>query len=83
LRRHEIYAVKRLQFDVDLSELGEEYKYRLRTKKAFFNSRISWIYLHGIELEKRSKETGKWIKHWLCKPCFDDGRVKTMAADST
>jgi hypothetical protein len=66
-----------------LSELGDEYKHRLRTKKAFFNSRISWIYLHGIELEKRSKETGKWIKHWLYKPCFNDGRVKTIAADST
>lgn len=65
-----------------MKELGSEYQHRLRSKKAFFQSRISWIYLYGIELEKKNDENN-WIKHWLCKPCYDQGKVKTMAAEST
>jgi hypothetical protein len=39
-------------------------------------ARISSVYLHGIELEKRGRKDGEWVKHWLCKPCTTQGRLK-------
>jgi hypothetical protein len=68
---------------VDLSILEGTYRHRSRSKRSVFNSRVSWIYLHGIELEKRSQKTGQWVKHWLCKPCHEKGIIKIMAVTST
>jgi hypothetical protein len=66
---------------VNLALLDGEYKHRLRSKRAVANARISWIYLHGRELEKR-KGT-KWNKYWLCKHCYERGIMKPLRADST
>jgi hypothetical protein len=80
-RKHEISAHRRVEFEVDLLRLDGEYRRRVRTKHAFHNAPISWIYLHGVELEKTGSKS--WHKHWLCKHCFDDGTMKSFAVDST
>jgi hypothetical protein len=67
--------------DVDLALLDGEYRQRLRYKRGFYNSPISWIYLHGHELDRKIKN--KWVKYWLCKHCFDRGDIKTLASEST
>jgi hypothetical protein len=69
-------------FEVDLEAVGGDIRVRSRTARAINQSRISWIYLHGIELEKKDKKN-KWNKHWLCKPCYDAGTIKLYAAEST
>jgi len=79
--REEIFASRRTEFEVNLALLDGEYKHRLRGKRAVANARISWIYLHGRELEKR-KGT-KWNKYWLCKHCYERGIMKPLRADST
>jgi hypothetical protein len=47
-----IRAVRRVFFEVDFDLIGREYSVRARTYRSILQSRISWIYLHGIELEK-------------------------------
>jgi hypothetical protein len=42
---------------------------------------ISWIYLHGHELDRKIEN--RWVKYWLCKHCFDSGTMKTLASEST
>jgi hypothetical protein len=80
-RKREISAYRRVEFKPELKQLDGEYRHRLRTKQAFFNAPISWIYLHGIELERKSDK--RWHKHWLYKHCYDAGKMKSFAADST
>jgi hypothetical protein len=69
--------MRRVLFDVDFGLVGHEYSNRSRTPRAIAQSQISWVYLHGQELEK-GKE-----KHWLCKPCHDEGRSKILRGSST
>lgn len=79
-----IPAKQRIYFAVDCSRFKElnGFRVKARTMRSIGNkSRISWIYLHGMELEKKDKD--KWIKHWLCKQCFDEGSPKPMPASST
>jgi hypothetical protein len=80
-RKNQISAHRRVEIEVDLTRLDGEYRERLRSKSAFGSAPISWIYLHGIELEKRGEKG--WNKQWLCKHCYDSGTVKIFAADST
>jgi len=69
-------------FEVDLEAVGGDIRVRSRTARAINQSRILWIYLHGIELKKKDKKN-KWNKHWLCKLCYDAGTIKLYAAKST
>lgn len=69
--------MRRVFFGVDFDLIGHEYSIRARTNRAIKHSRISWIYLHGIELEKGGS------KYWLCKQCYDVGKSKVMTATST
>jgi hypothetical protein len=57
--------------------VGPEYRYRTRTSKAIAKSQISWIYLYSQELEKGKERI------WLCKPCYDQGKSKTLRGSST
>jgi hypothetical protein len=67
--------------DVDLAVLDGKYRHRQRPKKSFYNALISWIYLHGHELERQIEN--RWVKHWLCKHCFDRGTMKALVSEST
>jgi hypothetical protein len=69
--------LRRVFFKVDFDLVGHEYSTRSRTFRAIKHSQVSWIYLHGVELEK---EKGRY---WLCKACYDIGKSKVMAAVST
>jgi hypothetical protein len=60
-QREEIFASKRAELDIDMTRLDGEYKHRYRSKRAVSNAPISWIYLHGTQLEKR--KGNKWSKH--------------------
>jgi hypothetical protein len=60
-RTGKILASRRCHFDIDFSEL-EGFKLRPRTLRSMHNSKISWIYLHGIELEKKN-EKGTWTRY--------------------
>jgi hypothetical protein len=62
--------------------LRGDFRHRSCKKRSVFQSKISWIYLHGIELEKRGTK-GDYTKHWLCKLCYNGGTIKIMAASST
>jgi hypothetical protein len=64
-------------FEVDFDLIGREYSVRVRTHRSILQSRILWIYLHGIELEK-----GR-ARYWLCKHCHDVGKSKVLSAIST
>lgn len=77
-----ILANRRIYFEVDLSNLEGDFRTRTRNIRSLKSNKISWIYLHGIEIEKRDKHS-HWAKHWLCKPCFDEGDHKAFAAAST
>jgi hypothetical protein len=55
-KKQEILAHRRVEFDVDLDLLDGEYRRHSRSEQAFYNSPISWIYLHGIELEKKTEK---------------------------
>jgi hypothetical protein len=68
-----------VHFDVDFDLVGHEYIRRKRGQRAIGHSRISWIYLHGTELEQKKEHT----KHWICKHCHDTGKVKLLSAEST
>jgi hypothetical protein len=72
-----IGALRRVFFDVDFNLVGREYSIRARTNRAIKHSRISWIYLHSIELDKAK------VKYWLCKHCYDGGICKVLVASST
>jgi hypothetical protein len=72
-----IRAVRRVFFEVDFDLIGREYSVRVRTHRSILQSRILWIYLHGIELEK-----GR-ARYWLCKHCHDVGKSKVLSAIST
>jgi hypothetical protein len=78
-----IPAAKRIFFEVDFDFVGTEFRLRKRTKRSINHSRISWIYLHGIELEKKDPKRNEWTKYWICRPCYDAGSCKVMAAEST
>jgi hypothetical protein len=79
-----ILASKRIFFEVDFDFVGTEFRLRKRTKRSINYSRITWIYLHGIELEKKDPKRNEWTKYWICRPCYDAGsRCKVMAAEST
>ena len=69
--------MRRVFFEVDFDLVGYEYSMPSRTFRAIKHSQVSWIYLHGVELEK---EKGRY---WLCKVCYDIGKSKVMAAVST
>jgi len=72
-----IKAVRRVYFEVDFDLVGHEYSIRARTHRSMAQSQVSWIYLHGVELEK-----GKG-RYWLCKHCYDVGKNKILSASST
>jgi hypothetical protein len=64
-------------FKVNFDLIGHEYSMRARTYRSVAQSQISWIYLHGVELEK-----GKG-RYWLRKHCYDVGKSKILSASST
>jgi hypothetical protein len=68
-------------FDIDIAIDLVGYEFRLRTRgvRSINNSRIFWIYLHSIELEK---EDGNG-KYWLYRSCYSIGNIKIMPAAST
>jgi hypothetical protein len=79
-KKIEIIASRRVHMDVDLALLNGQYRHRLRSKRGFYNSMISWIYLHGHELDRKIEN--RWVKYWLYKHCFDSGTMKTLASES-
>lgn len=83
---YRIAASQRIYFDAgDVSklQLGEgEYRIRARTTRGVGKSKISWIWLHGVELERKCQ--GAWTeRYWLCKHCFDSGDPKALAVSAT
>jgi hypothetical protein len=44
--------------------------------------KISWIYLHGVELEQKDTN-GRLRRYWLCKPCYDNGVTRPRPNAST
>lgn len=81
-RKHEIPAEKRVTFPLDFNVIGIQYRVRLRSLRSINNCRISWIYLHGMELEKMHNGTSVG-RYWICKVCYDDGRIRVMPCEST
>ena len=73
-----IEARKRVTFEVDFALVGREHSFKKRTTRSIKSSRISWIYLHGMALEKDGKD-----KHWICKACYENGTAKVLVATST
>jgi hypothetical protein len=65
-------------FEVDFELVGYKYSHRKRIQRSIKYSRILWIYLHGIELEKEKDD-----KHWICKLHYEAGKPKIMVAIST
>jgi hypothetical protein len=65
-------------FEVDFELVGYKYSHRKCTQRSIKHSRMLWIYLHGIELEKEKDD-----KHWICKLCYEAGKPKIMVAIST
>jgi hypothetical protein len=74
-----IEAKKRVAFEVDFARIGQEYSYGKRTHRSIKNSRVSWIYLHGMELASKENKD----KHWICKLCYEAGKPKVLVASST
>jgi len=71
-----IAASRRINFGVDWTKLKGEYRPRTRTKKSIKYNKISWIFEHGLELEKKQKN-GRWSgRYWLCKYCYDMGKME-------
>lgn len=81
-RTVKIFASRRCHFRVDFSGDLDGYRVRPRTLRALGQGKISWIYLHGIEIEKKN-EKGIWKRYWLCKHCHDDGIRKPRPNAST
>jgi hypothetical protein len=81
--RNSVLASARYTFTVPLErpELSG-YCRCFRSNRRFGGNKISWIYLHGVELEKRGP-SGKWIKHWICRYCHEQGRIKVMNAQAS
>jgi hypothetical protein len=79
-----ILSTRRIYFEVDCSNLEGlgSFRVKARTMRSIGGkSKISWTYLHRIELEKKDKD--KWIRHWLYKQCYDQGSPKPMPSAST
>jgi hypothetical protein len=77
-----IASIRRTHFEIDFDyEDLLLYKLRPRGPRAISQNRISWIYLHGMEL-KRKKDHAK---HWLYKHCYKGSppKVKVIASEST
>jgi hypothetical protein len=72
-----IRALRRVFFDVDFNLVGREYRIRARTNRAIKHSRILWIYLYSIELDKAK------VKYWLCKHYYDIVICKVLVASLT
>ena len=51
-------ARRRIRFEIDHSKLDGQYRPRYRNKRTI-NNRISWVFLHGMELEKL--QGGRWL----------------------
>ena len=81
--RNTVLASTRCTFTVPLHrpELSG-YRRCFRSNRRLGGNKISWIYLHGVELEKRGP-SGKWIKHWICRYCHEQGRIKVMNAQAS
>jgi hypothetical protein len=77
-----ILASQRCHFEVDFSGNLDGYRRRARTIRTVGNGKISWIYLHGIEIEKQT-EKGLWTRYWLCRPCYRNGVSKPRPVAST
>jgi hypothetical protein len=79
-----ILAARRIYFEVNCSKLGGSGSFRVKgctMRPIGIKSKISRMYLHGIGLEKKDKN--KWIKHWVCKQCYDEGSPKPMSSAFT
>jgi hypothetical protein len=81
--RSSVLASTRCTFTVPLHrpELSG-YRRCFRSNRRLGGNKISWIYLHGVELEKKGP-SGKWIKHWICRYCHEQGRIKVMNAQAS
>lgn len=77
-KRDTIAGKNRVIFDIDFDRIGREFSYRKRTTRTVGSSRVSWIYLHGMELAKEKDD-----KHWICKLCYEAGKAKVLVATST
>ena len=81
--RTSVLASTRCTFTVPLHR-PELFGYRrcFRSNRRLGGNKISWIYLHGVELEERGP-SGMWIKHWICRHCYEQGRIKVMNAQAS
>jgi hypothetical protein len=75
-RRYSIPAKERLLFEPNWQLLqGGKYRHRPRTKRSTGDSRISWIFKHGAEVEKVKSDGRFGGRYWVCKHC-NDANVK-------
>jgi hypothetical protein len=77
-----ILASQRCHFEVDFSGNLDGYRRRARTIRTVGNGKISWIYLHGIEIEKQT-EKGLWTRYWLYRLYYRNGVSKPRPVAST
>jgi hypothetical protein len=80
-RTSKILASRRCHFDIDFSEL-QGFTLRPPTLRSMHTGKISWIYMHGTELEKMNTK-GTWTRYWLCRQCYDNGLRRPMPTAST
>jgi len=73
-----IRADERIIFQPDWSLVvdGESYRERPRSLRTTGSSRISFIYRHGLQLERKQPDGTFGKVFWLCKPCHDRRKVQ-------
>lgn len=81
-----IAGSRRIFFELNVLKLQEHGHFRIQPRaiRGIGQSRISWIYFHGIEVQKKEKTT--WdTKHrwWICKHCYEGEVFKPWPATST
>jgi len=72
-KRFTIHAKDRLSFEVDFQLYREfgVYQLRPRTKRSFGNSRISWIFQYGVEVEELQAGGEFGGRYWICQRCHN------------
>ncbi|KAI6914226.1 hypothetical protein KC318_g700 [Hortaea werneckii] len=83
-----IRADERIEFQPDWSIVvgsgSRSHRVRTRTKRSTGSSRISFIYKHGLQLERKAPNGQYKGKYWLCKHCYDRKKTKApLAATAT
>ncbi|TKA50188.1 hypothetical protein B0A49_11188, partial [Cryomyces minteri] len=74
----------RVSFPLQGALLHASYQLRPRQKRGIGDNRISWIWRHGIDIERLSTGLEWKGKFWLCKACHEGGiKRQPLAAESS